>query len=175
MKQLLFALAALLIVLYFAKPASPWEFDEHLFFQGIHHYDPVAHHPPPPGFPLFMGAGHLVRLFIPTDFAALVTLSFIGSLAAFVLFALALGEMAGDLTIGIAAALLFLLLAGAAGAFDVADLGAGRAGAAGGGACSFAASSRLRMASSPPSRRSPSAGARSSRSSSFRFFSRRSF
>jgi hypothetical protein len=107
MKQLLFALAALLIVLYFAKPASPWEFDEHLFFQGIHHYDPVAHHPPPPGFPLFMGAGHLVRLLIPTDFAALVTLSFIGSIAAFVLFALALGEMAGDLTIGIAAALLF--------------------------------------------------------------------
>ncbi|MGZ8832359.1 MAG: hypothetical protein ACXW19_04055 [Thermoanaerobaculia bacterium] len=107
MKQLLFALAALLIVLYFAKPASPWEFDEHLFFQGIHHYDPAAHHPPPPGFPLFMGAGHLMRLLIPTDFGALVTLSFIGSIAAFVLFALALGEMAGDLTIGIAAALLF--------------------------------------------------------------------
>ena len=81
MKQLLFALTALLIVLYFAKPASPWEFDEYLFYQGIHNFDPIAHHPPPPGFPVFMAAGHLARLLIPTDFAALVTLSFAGSLA----------------------------------------------------------------------------------------------
>src|SRR5712691_1622177 len=106
-RQLLIALAALVVVLFFAKPASPWEFDEPLFFQAIHHYDPIAHHPPPPGYPLFIGVGHLVRLIVPSDFGALVTISYIASLAGFVLLALAFGKIAGDLTIGIAGALLF--------------------------------------------------------------------
>lgn len=94
------------MVLFFAKPASPWEFDEFLFFQSLHHYDPIAHHPPPPGYPLFAGVGHVARLLIPGDFATLVTISFIGSLIAFVLFALAFGRMAGDPASGIAGALL---------------------------------------------------------------------
>ena len=105
-RSLLLALAVLAVVLFFAKPASPWEFDEFLFFQSIHHYDPVAHHPPPPGYPVFAGAGHVLRWFLPSDFATLVTISFIGSLAAFVMFALAFGRMAGDMTSGIAGAVL---------------------------------------------------------------------
>ncbi|HEX7419777.1 MAG TPA: hypothetical protein VF505_07810, partial [Thermoanaerobaculia bacterium] len=107
MRPLLLALAVLAVVLFFAKPASPWEFDEFLFFQSLHQYDPIAHHPPPPGYPLFAGVGHVVRLLIPGDFATLVTISFIGSLIAFVLFALAFGRMAGNPTSGIAGALLF--------------------------------------------------------------------
>lgn len=93
--------------MFFAMPASPWEFDELLYFQGIRHFDPVAHHPPPPGFPLFMGVGHVVRLLIPSDFATLVTISFIGSIAGFALLALAFGAIAGDAAMGIAGALLF--------------------------------------------------------------------
>src|SRR5712691_3594457 len=108
-RQLLIALAALVVVLFFAKPASPWEFDEPLFFQALHHYDPIAHHPPPPGYPLFSGVGHLVRLVAPSDFSALVAISFIASLAGFVLLALAFGDIAGDERTGIAAALLFYL------------------------------------------------------------------
>ncbi len=107
MRSLLLALAALALVLFFARPASPWEFDEFLFFQSLHHFDPLAHHPPPPGYPLFAAAGHVLRLLIPSDFATLVTISVLGSLVAFVLFALAFARMAGDLPMGIAAALLF--------------------------------------------------------------------
>lgn len=107
MRQLVFALAALIVVLFFAKPASPWEFDEPLFFQAIHRYDPLAHHPPPPGYPVFIGVGHLIRSLIPSDFATLVTISFLGSMIGFVLLALAFGRLANDLTTGIAGALLF--------------------------------------------------------------------
>ena len=107
MRQLLLALAILAVVLFFAKPASPWEFDEFLFFQSLHQYDPIAHHPPPPGYPLFAGAGHVLRSMIPSDFATLVTISFIGSLVAFVFFALAFGRIAGDPAAGVAGALLF--------------------------------------------------------------------
>lgn len=106
-KQLLLALAVLAVVLFIAKPASPWEFDEFLFFQSLHHFDPLAHHPPPPGYPVFAGVGHMVRMLLPGDFAALVTISIIGSLIAFALFALAFARMSGDLTAGVAAALLF--------------------------------------------------------------------
>lgn len=90
-------------------PASPWEFDEPLFFQALQNYDPVAHHPPPPGYPLFIGAAKLFRLVIPSDFAALVTLSVIASSIAFVLLALAFGRLLGDMTSGLVAALLFYL------------------------------------------------------------------
>lgn len=97
----------LAVILFFAKPASPWEFDEFLFFQSLHHYDPIAHHPPPPGYPLFAAFGQVLRTVMPSDFATLVTISFLGSLLAFALFAVAFGRMAGDPLSGLAGALLF--------------------------------------------------------------------
>ena len=69
--SVLAATAGFLVVLLFAMPASPWEFDEPLFFQALHKYDPVAHHPPPPGYPVFIGVGKVFRLFIPSDFAVM--------------------------------------------------------------------------------------------------------
>jgi hypothetical protein len=91
----------------FALPASPWEFDEPLFYQALHRFDPAAHHPPPPGYPLFIFVGKLFRLLLPSDFSALVTISVIASIAGFVLLALAFRELAGDETAGVTAALLF--------------------------------------------------------------------
>ena len=88
-------------------PKSAWEFDEVLFFHGVERYDPIEHHPPPPGYPVFMAAGKLVRLIVPTDFRALRLLSLIASAIAFVLFALAFGRIAGNETAGIAGAFLF--------------------------------------------------------------------
>ncbi|HEX6176957.1 MAG TPA: hypothetical protein VF057_01260, partial [Thermoanaerobaculia bacterium] len=96
-----------LVVLLFSMPASTWEFDETLFFRGLHQYDPVAHHPPPPGYPLFMGAGKVVRAFMPSDFSALVLLSVVSSAIAFVMLALALRNLSGDATMGIGGAALF--------------------------------------------------------------------
>lgn len=104
---LLAALALHVVVLLFAMPASPWEFDEPLFFQGLHDYDPVAHHPPPPGYPVFMAAGRLVRWVIPNDFLALRTISILGSTAGFVLLALAFGRIIGNPWGGTAGAIFF--------------------------------------------------------------------
>jgi hypothetical protein len=88
-------------------PASPWEFDEPLFFQALHQYDPLAHHPPPPGYPVFIHFGQLIRLVVPSDFATLVTISLFGSIAGFVLLALAFRNLAGDEVTGVAGAWLF--------------------------------------------------------------------
>ena len=67
-RALLIALAVHAAVLILAMPASPWEFDEPLFFEALHKYDPLAHHPPPPGYPVFVHFAKLVRLVIPSDF-----------------------------------------------------------------------------------------------------------
>lgn len=92
-RPLLIALAAHALVLLATMPMSPWEFDEPLFFQALHHYDPLAHHPPPPGYPLFIHFAQLVRLFIPSDFATLVTISVVTSLIGFALLAAAFGQL----------------------------------------------------------------------------------
>jgi MFS family permease len=107
MKQIVIAVALLAIVLFLAMPSSPWEFDEPLFFQALHRYDPLAHHPPPPGYPLFIGFAQLVRMVVASDFATLVAISFAGSLIAFVMLALALRNMTGDIATGVAGAALF--------------------------------------------------------------------
>lgn len=88
-------------------PISPWEFDEPLFFQALHHYDPLAHHPPPPGYPVFIHVAQLVRLVIPSDFGTLVTISVVASLIGFALLALAFRDLTGDLGKGIAGAMFF--------------------------------------------------------------------
>ncbi len=107
MRPLLISAALLLLVQLFAMPATPWEFDETLFFRGIHNYDPVAHHPPPPGYPVFMLVGHLVRLIVPGDMAAMLVISVAGTMIAFVMFALAFRNLTGDATAGLAGAILF--------------------------------------------------------------------
>ena len=88
-------------------PASPWEFDEPLFFQALAKYDPLAHHPPPPGYPLFIHVAQLVRLAIRSDFATLVTISVVASLIGFALLALAFRNLTGNLGTGIAGAMFF--------------------------------------------------------------------
>ncbi|HWW61228.1 MAG TPA: hypothetical protein VN181_07670 [Thermoanaerobaculia bacterium] len=44
---------------FLAVARSPWDWDEMLFALAMRHYDVAAHHPHPPGFPLFIAAGHL--------------------------------------------------------------------------------------------------------------------
>lgn len=88
-------------------PATPWEFDEILYMQGVQHYDPVAHHPPPPGYPLFMLGGKIARIFAGNPFHALVALNFLATIAGFALLALAFSRLADDVPSGVAGALLF--------------------------------------------------------------------
>ena len=48
-----------------------WDWDEALFCLGLRGYNVVQHHPHPPGYPLFIALGHLVRPFTHSDFLAL--------------------------------------------------------------------------------------------------------
>jgi hypothetical protein len=106
-RELLIGAGILAIVSWFAVPATPWEFDEILFLQGVQHYDPVAHHPPPPGYPVFMLAGKIARVFAGDDYRALIALNFIATIAGFVLLAMAFSRIADDVATGVAGALLF--------------------------------------------------------------------
>ncbi len=47
------------------------DWDETLFAWAVREYDVVPHHPHPPGYPIFIVAGKLARLFTDTDFHAL--------------------------------------------------------------------------------------------------------
>ncbi|MEA2464292.1 MAG: hypothetical protein QOJ98_2039, partial [Acidobacteriota bacterium] len=57
-----------------------WDWDEALFALALRDYDVTAHHPHPPGFPLFIAAAKLVPL---DAFHALQTVTFIASLFVF--------------------------------------------------------------------------------------------
>lgn len=105
----LLALAAHILVLAFGLPASSWEFDEHLFFQALEHYDPLAHHPPPPGYPLFIHFAQLVRLVVPSDFWTLTLISVASSIAGFVMLTLAFRNLLEDEIAGLAGAWFFYL------------------------------------------------------------------
>ena len=54
------ALAGFLVVAaarLLTLPRSVWEWDEILFLEGVRDFDPVRHHPHPPGYPLLIGLG----------------------------------------------------------------------------------------------------------------------
>lgn len=79
-RNLLAALALLAVAaLHLASvPRTIWEFDESYFAYGVERYEPLQHHPPPPGYPLYMGFAKL----IPGDaFQALLATSIIALLA----------------------------------------------------------------------------------------------
>ena len=61
-------------------PESVWELDETLFIQGVVEFDPLHHHPHPPGYPLLIGLGKLFHLVLRDPFWSLVVLSVVASL-----------------------------------------------------------------------------------------------
>jgi hypothetical protein len=66
---------------WLAMARTPWDSDEGLFLSALRHYDVTAHHPHPPGFPLFIGAAKLFTLAGVPDFRALQILSFAAAVA----------------------------------------------------------------------------------------------
>lgn len=94
-------------LLLLAIPVSPWELDELLFLEALREYNPIAHHPPPPGYPLFILFGQLVRGVMASDFATLVAISVAASAIGFVMLALAFRNFSGDDATGVIGALLF--------------------------------------------------------------------
>jgi len=105
----LLSLLALVVVAalhYRSTPLAIWEFDEPFFAMGIEHYQPMLHHPPPPGYPLYMGFGKLVALFTGDPFRALLVTSIIAVAAGLVAFTFAFREISGSLTTGVLATTL---------------------------------------------------------------------
>src|SRR5881398_2943415 len=62
---------------FLAMARSMWDWDEALFCLGMRSYDVTNHHPHPPGFAVFIGAGRMVRLVVGSDFRALQVINLI--------------------------------------------------------------------------------------------------
>lgn len=76
-------------------PASLWEWDEVLFVKGVEHFDPVHHQPHPPGYPLLIGLGKLLNVFLRDPFVSLVTLSVVSCLIGYLALVSAFRRLAG--------------------------------------------------------------------------------
>ncbi|HYU24361.1 MAG TPA: hypothetical protein VEO74_04095, partial [Thermoanaerobaculia bacterium] len=66
---------------WFALAKSPWDWDEMLFMLAMRNYDVAAHHPHPPGFPLWIFFADLVHALGIDEFHSLQILAFLGSVA----------------------------------------------------------------------------------------------
>lgn len=97
----------LLIASIWSLPLTLWEYDEPLFSSAIIDYEPLLHHPPPPGYPLYIGLAKGMAVIVGDPFRALTVLSILGSVIAFLLFAHAFSTLGGSPLIGTLAATLF--------------------------------------------------------------------
>lgn len=97
--------AAVVGTLHFSSlPRTLWEFDEHFFALGVENYQPLLHHPPPPGCPLFIG---VAKIFFTNDpFRALVTTNVVMLFVGLVAWAWAFREISGSVLTGVVAAVL---------------------------------------------------------------------
>ena len=90
----------------FLLPKSIWELDEVLFTEGVLRFDPLHHHPHPPGYPLTIALGKLVHLFVADPFRSLLIVSLISSAVATAALFLAAEKMLGDYWSALAATLV---------------------------------------------------------------------
>jgi len=83
--RLLFVTLALAVALtrLLAAAHSLWEWDETLFCLSLHDFNVAAHHPHPPGFPLYVVLGRFFRLFVHDDFRALRAINLLCSMTIF--------------------------------------------------------------------------------------------
>lgn len=62
---------------------SLWDWDEALFSLGMRSYDVTSHHPHPPGFPVYIALGRIVRLVLHNDFRALQAINLLAGMLLF--------------------------------------------------------------------------------------------
>jgi hypothetical protein len=68
---------------FLAMARSLWDWDEALFCLGMRSYDVTNHHPHPPGFPVYIAAAKLLRIFMGSDFRALQAINLIAGVLLF--------------------------------------------------------------------------------------------
>ena len=104
--------AAIVAVSRFGFLANgPWEWDETLFARGILHFELAAHFPHPPGFPGWLGIGHLLTLLTGDPLVALQLASAAFAVAALWVLA-ALGRRVAPPAVAVAASLAVLAAPG---------------------------------------------------------------
>jgi hypothetical protein len=68
---------------FLAVARSLWEWDEALLVLGMRDYDVTVHHPHPPGFPVYIALGKLLRLVLASDFRALQAINIAAAMLVF--------------------------------------------------------------------------------------------
>src|SRR6059058_4537250 len=68
---------------FLAMAHSLWDWDEALFCLGMRSYDVASHHPHPPGFPVYIAAARIARVFIGSDFRALQAVNLVAAVLIF--------------------------------------------------------------------------------------------
>ena len=94
--------------LHFASvPMTIWEYDEQLYALGIERYEPLLHHPPPPGAPVYIAFSKVLAT-LTDPFHAMLATSILAVVAGLVVFPFAFREVCGDACTGlVATALLY--------------------------------------------------------------------
>lgn len=84
-QRLTFGLVALVCAAtrFLAMARSLWDWDEALFCLGMRSYDVTRHHPHPPGFPVYITLGRIVRTVIHSDFRALQAVNLVAGMLVF--------------------------------------------------------------------------------------------
>jgi hypothetical protein len=84
-QRLTFGIVALVCAAtrFLAMAKTLWDWDEALFCLGMRSYDVTAHHPHPPGFPVYIALGRIIRTLIPSDFRALQAVNLIAAMFVF--------------------------------------------------------------------------------------------
>lgn len=100
-------LAILAVVSIAFMPRSHWEYDEFLFRAGVESFDPLRHHPHPPGYPLLIALGKVFTLAAGDPFTGLRALAIASTLVGFAALAAAVRNLTRSATIGLASASLF--------------------------------------------------------------------
>ena len=88
-------------------PRTLWEADEHLFAAAVRSFEPLASHPHPPGYPLYVGLGKFGASFTDSIFTALLAISVIGCIVGVVALSLAFRRVTGDPDLAVCGALLY--------------------------------------------------------------------
>ncbi|MHB0969596.1 MAG: ArnT family glycosyltransferase [Thermoanaerobaculia bacterium] len=105
-RALLWSALLVLLVRIVSAPRTLWELDEVLFAEAVVDFDPLRHHPHPPGYPLLVALGKTVAIVVRDPFVSLVVLNIIASVVSFVALARAFEEISADRRAGIMGSLL---------------------------------------------------------------------
>lgn len=89
---------------------SFWDWDEALFCMALRSYDVAAHHPHPPGFPLYVLAGKFFHFFTTSEFRALRAFNTVVSALLFPAMFWMARRFRFDFATSFAAALIFVFL-----------------------------------------------------------------